>query len=108
MHAGDRHRDLAADEVGKIPEVAELPDGSRVLYTRSWDTYDGTRYDGIDPSALHDALFVCPQPFPDVASWLERRLSTLGWPAGRDIKSAPSGDFRTEWRRWSRGKKRST
>jgi hypothetical protein len=34
VHAGDRYRDLTADEIGKVPEVAELPDGSQVLYTR--------------------------------------------------------------------------
>ena len=104
MHSADHDRDLTAEEIRGIPEVAELPEGSRVLYTRSWGTYDGTRFDGIDPSALYDAFFVCPQPFLGVATWLEQHLAALGWPSGSDVTSARVGDVRTGWRQWSREK----
>ena len=99
-----RGRDLSAEEVGAVPEVAALPDRAQVLHQRSDGTYDGTRFDGIDPSALYDCFYVCPQSFGEVEGWLGDRLSGLGWPSGIDVESSPVGDIRLPWRRWSRGK----
>jgi hypothetical protein len=99
-----RDRDLAAEEVGAVPEIVELPERAQVIYERSYGTYDGTRFDGIDPSALYDCFYVCPRSFTEVASWLEKRLIGLGWAPGSDVESAPVGGVRLPWRRWSWGR----
>ena len=100
----DRDRDLTADEVREVPEVALIPNGARVLEVHSEGTYDGTRYDGIDPSALYDCFFYCSGRFDELAIWLEHRLLSLGWPPGVDVDSAPVGDIKLAWRQWSWGK----
>ena len=102
--ADERSRDLTADDVRAVPEMGDLPEGSHLLEVTSSGTYDGTRYDGIDPSALYDCFFVCPQRFSEVSRWLENRLVARGWARGVDIESAPAGDVRLEWRQWFREK----
>jgi hypothetical protein len=97
-------RDLSAEEVAHVAEVMELPPESRVLYTHSDGTYDGTRYDGIDPGALYDSFFYCPQSFDEAVRWLEARFAQLGWPAGMAAEAAPMGDIQTLWHTWKKGK----
>ena len=101
-----RGRDLTAQEVAAVPEVMELPEGARVLDINSYGTYDGTRFDGIDPCALHDCVYVSPQPSGEAARWLEDRLKGLGWPGGSDTESAPVGAIQLPWRVWSREKEK--
>ena len=96
--ADDRGRDLTADEIKRVPEVAQLPEGAQVLYVQSWGTYDGTRFDGIDPNALYDCFFDCPGSFSDAASWFEHRLVSMGWPNGVVADGA-----KVEWHKWARG-----
>lgn len=94
-------RDLTAEEVGELPEIRTLPDGSRILYTNATGTYDGARYDNFDPSATYDCFYVCPLQFHDVVVWFSDRLTEGGWPSGSDI-----ADGSLPWHTWTRGKER--
>jgi hypothetical protein len=94
-----RSRDLTADEVAALPEATIRPDEAPVLYTRATGTYDGTRYDGIDPSALFDCFFGCPMTFQEFVAWYGDRLAKLGWPGG-----VAELDGNLPWHRWTRGK----
>lgn len=99
----ERQRDRSAEEVSAVPDVSQLPDGAQVIDAHSYGTYDGTRFDGIDPSALHDCFFICPRTFGEIAQSLEVHLIGLGWPGGIDVKNA-TDDPPMPWRQWSREK----
>ena len=81
-----------------------LPDGAQILEVHSDGTYDGTRFDGIDASALYDCFFGCPGSFREIGRWFESRLQSLGWPHSVEVDSAPVGDIKLEWLEWTRDK----
>jgi hypothetical protein len=96
--------DLSPDEVAALAEVAELPMDSRVLHKHSYGTYDGTGFDNLDPSAMFDCIFVCPESFDVVTHWLDARLKGLGWPGWVRVEAATTGGIRPQWLKWTRGK----